>query len=471
MGWSLRGRMGRCSLLGSIPHDRRGWESTIRSVDQSSLVRAITTPAPLRGVALAAAGGAAGALHLVGVAPAWSSVAALLIGLAGVPKLGFVAAAALVPALSPVFGGGWLAWTGWTGTAIGLAAALALDRDLERRRRSRQARDATARAREVRDRLARHVERWPLLLEACLELSSARELDQFAQVLEGQARAVAPEASRVQVWLSRGDDLVCLTGAADRSPTLDELFVAHEARLLVRRQANGVRLLIPLRGDRRRDDDHPLNESGGRGVLVVDLPNSPTGEQARDLLLALGRLGGLGLAAVDLVDQARSSALHDDLTSLFGRQEFLRRLGESIAQVERAGRPLAVLALDLDHLKAINDRHGHATGDRALQAVAGSLRDAIRRCPGAIACRWGGEEFCLALPGMDAMAARELGDEVRQSLTQNAVIAPGVSVTASGGIAVWRAGETVESFLDRADTALYQAKHAGRDRVVVETAG
>ena len=133
-----------------------------------------------------------------------------------------------------------------------------------------------------------------------------------------------------------------------------------------------------------------------------------------------------------------------------------------LEQMRREGRPLALLMVDMDHLKTFNDTYGHPAGDRALRVVAGVLR--AQAGGQGVACRWGGEEFVLLLASDDAAAVAEA---VRAGVAA-AEVDPGDArqrVTASLGWALLRDGEEGEALLERADAACYRAKSGGRNRV------
>jgi diguanylate cyclase (GGDEF)-like protein len=155
----------------------------------------------------------------------------------------------------------------------------------------------------------------------------------------------------------------------------------------------------------------------------------------------------------------------DALTGLPNRRAFDEALDREVARAERAGAPLAVLALDLDRFKAVNDRWGHAAGDAALVAAAARARGALRE--GDLLARVGGEELAALLPGAGLEAAREAGERVRAAIASAPVQADGASfaVTVSVGVAALAPGERGAALLARADERLYAAKRGGRDRV------
>jgi diguanylate cyclase (GGDEF)-like protein len=135
-----------------------------------------------------------------------------------------------------------------------------------------------------------------------------------------------------------------------------------------------------------------------------------------------------------------------------------------LARAERLETPLSVVLADLDGFKDVNDLHGHAVGDAVLRVFAAVLRETLRESD--VAGRWGGEEFLLLLPGADEEGAAQLAERVRERFAERAIPgAPDIHPTASFGVAEY-AGETnSEQFVAAADSALYRAKRAGKDRV------
>ena len=159
-------------------------------------------------------------------------------------------------------------------------------------------------------------------------------------------------------------------------------------------------------------------------------------------------------------------AQHDSLTGLCNRRGLLERALPVLAASKRHGRPAALILLDLDHFKSINDRHGHDAGDRTLVAVADRVRG-LCRVEDVIA-RWGGEEFLVLLPDTALEAAAAFAERLRAALASMAVtLADGsaVTLTASLGVSGCTGATSLDGLLRQADAALYAAKQAGRDRV------
>lgn len=170
------------------------------------------------------------------------------------------------------------------------------------------------------------------------------------------------------------------------------------------------------------------------------------------------------------LDSVRRQAITDGLTGLFNRKHFDEALPEAAGRAVKAGRPLSLLMVDIDFFKSFNDQHGHTVGDHVLALVARTLSECIS--PQDIAARFGGEEFAILAPGLNAREAAALGERVRETVASKRVVnrARNLSlgtVTLSIGVAVLEAGETPSALVRRADEALYAAKRQGRNRVVV----
>lgn len=163
--------------------------------------------------------------------------------------------------------------------------------------------------------------------------------------------------------------------------------------------------------------------------------------------------------------RAEEEARSDALTGMPNRRHFLEVARHDVAQAERLGLPLALLVVDIDFFKAVNDRHGHLAGDEALRRVAGILKQGVRA--GDLAARLGGEEFAVGCPGSGPEEALALAERLRRAVEavplryQQQVF----RVTVSVGLAARRPGESLDQLLQNADSALYEAKQRGRNRV------
>jgi diguanylate cyclase (GGDEF)-like protein/PAS domain S-box-containing protein len=176
-----------------------------------------------------------------------------------------------------------------------------------------------------------------------------------------------------------------------------------------------------------------------------------------------GQLIEIGL----LQSKLREQAIRDSLTNLFNRRYLEETLDRELSRAARENYPVCVIMIDLDHFKRINDTYGHEAGDLVLKAIADVLAEQSRR--GDFACRYGGEEFVIAMPNITMDIAYERAETLRQSL--NLLSVPyeyySLSVTISIGIACYpENGQTRETILRAADRALYGAKEAGRDHIL-----
>ncbi len=167
-------------------------------------------------------------------------------------------------------------------------------------------------------------------------------------------------------------------------------------------------------------------------------------------------------------------SMTDSLTELANRRKLFEALPEAFEQARAQAQPLAVLMIDLDHFKDLNDAHGHLTGDACLRDFAACLRAELP--PQALAARYGGEEFCILLPNTPLVDAAATADALRNCVASQRL--PGctathvVGITMSVGVAacIPSASTSAEQLLARADAALYRAKAAGRNRVVCDDA-
>jgi diguanylate cyclase (GGDEF)-like protein len=203
------------------------------------------------------------------------------------------------------------------------------------------------------------------------------------------------------------------------------------------------------------------------GLFHFSSSQAPADAQ-RNLMVAAVEQLSLALSNLRLQDSLRTQSIRDPLTGLYNRRYLEESLTRELARCDRVGKPLSVLMIDLDHFKRFNDTHGHDGGD-ALLTHAGRVLQAHCRAED-IACRYGGEEFTLILPEVDAELARQRAEKIRAAIETLEVhhlrerLGP---VTSSIGIATFPdSSRQADDLLRRADAALYSAKQQGRNRVI-----
>ncbi|KPW33664.1 diguanylate cyclase [Pseudomonas coronafaciens] len=164
--------------------------------------------------------------------------------------------------------------------------------------------------------------------------------------------------------------------------------------------------------------------------------------------------------------ELRELSVTDVLTGAYNRRYFQDRMQAELKRVDRHGGHLSIIMLDIDHFKRINDRFGHAAGDQVLKAISEKISHRLRSDD--VFCRLGGEEFMVVCPGTRGAQAYQLALSLREELRNQVIEGVDHVVTASFGIASLRAGEGIDAMLLRADSGVYAAKQAGRDRVEPE---
>lgn len=172
-------------------------------------------------------------------------------------------------------------------------------------------------------------------------------------------------------------------------------------------------------------------------------------------------------AKIELANQfIKEASITDELTGLRNRRFLMTRFSEEFERARRVGGSLGFMMIDLDHFKGINDRYGHPFGDLVLKRVAQTFAKMLRDYD--IAGRYGGEEFAVVVTGTSSSDMLLLAERIRQSIEHTEIQDNNTSVcvTISAGVATLADDDTLESLLKRADSALYQAKHEGRNRTV-----
>jgi diguanylate cyclase (GGDEF)-like protein len=240
------------------------------------------------------------------------------------------------------------------------------------------------------------------------------------------------------------------------------------------REEQSARLRVQFESEKKEQDNRALaRENALRGTALA------AAGRVRRWQLAVIALAGIIIVALGVfaarqilsARRLRTLAMVDELTQVANRRAIMQLAEDRVSDARSGGPGFAVLALDIDHFKQINDSFGHDAGDRVLRRVADACRLALR--PGDHVGRTGGEEFVVILPGAPEEAAREVAERLRAAVAASDLhdVSPGLMVTVSIGAAVWgKADRSVSELLGRADASLYEVKRSGRNSVMLAAA-
>jgi diguanylate cyclase (GGDEF)-like protein len=206
------------------------------------------------------------------------------------------------------------------------------------------------------------------------------------------------------------------------------------------------------------------------GVLNLRSQHAENLDDAkRELAYAVVEQIGMTLSNLNLRAALREQSIRDPLTGLYNRRYMEEVLKQHLSHVTRHLHPLGIIMIDIDHFKNFNDLYGHAAGDRLLRELGQLLQKYIRGED--IACRYGGEEFILILPGISLEVAQQRAEHLQREAKRLQLHNPDQSyerITLSLGVAIYpQHGGNIETVLHAVDDALYRAKREGRDRVAV----
>lgn len=297
---------------------------------------------------------------------------------------------------------------------------------------SKKTREALQARDRLLDKLTRHI---PGALFQFLQSPDGHSCFPYLSVGVGDVYELDAETLRgdAEAFFKRlhPDDLERVKASIQRSATLLKVW------------RDDYRVLLPRQGMRWVRSESTPERLGNGGVLWHGYSSDIT-----------------GLKLVE--EELRALSITDALTGAFNRRYFQERLEGEIARVQRRGGALALVMLDIDHFKQVNDLFGHAAGDQVLTLFCQRLSQRLRRID--VLCRLGGEEFIVLCPDTDQVQAMAVATALWQALRSEPVDGVG-TVTASFGVAGWESGESGDSLLRRVDDAVYAAKKGGRDRV------
>jgi two-component system, cell cycle response regulator len=268
-------------------------------------------------------------------------------------------------------------------------------------------------------------------------------------------------------------------------PQFGQIFMLQPGRELTVGRREGVDILIRDDGVSRR---HASILAEGTGARIRDLGSQNgtfvDGIRVTDCRLEDGNRIHVGVHSTfkfcysdeleaEYQRKLAEGALHEPLTGLYNRRHFQERLTAELAACQRHQRALSILMIDIDHFKKVNDAYGHLAGDEALKMIAHVMQGALRKED--VLARYGGEEFVVLARETPIGGGKSLGERIRKAVErsrlswqgQDLALTVSIGVTVSVGITHFEAGRTDRELLEAADRALYQAKQAGRNCVVV----
>jgi diguanylate cyclase (GGDEF)-like protein len=164
-----------------------------------------------------------------------------------------------------------------------------------------------------------------------------------------------------------------------------------------------------------------------------------------------------------LIEEKTKLAFHDQLTTLYNRHGLYEWFVYALSKMQKDKTAFGLIVLDVDNFKMINDQYGHHTGDEVLRKIGIILTEQIRKID--VAARWGGEEFIILLPNSDQETVYEEAERIRKMIA-GYNFEPVQHITASFGVVMYKKDESLEAFINRGDQVMYQAKKAGKNRVV-----
>jgi diguanylate cyclase (GGDEF)-like protein len=316
-----------------------------------------------------------------------------------------------------------------------------------------------------------------LLSEMVQMLEAARTPDEAYAVIVGGMQDLFPQESGALCLLSASRNVVEAVAVWGESPTTERVFSPDDCWALRVGQ-----LYVVLDAHSGTPCRHVLRHPQVAGYLcmpmigqteilgILHLQMAPRLKQP--LAVAVAGQIALALGNLKLREALRAQAIRDPLTGLFNRRYMEESLERELRRAIRNQRPLGIIMLDLDHFKQLNDRSGHEAGDTILRELSNCIQTLTRDYD--LACRYGGEEFTIILPDASLDVTIKRAERLRDKFKhlsmqyQNHRLPTG---TLSLGVAGFpEHGSTTEAVLRAADSALYQAKHEGRDRVVVAEA-
>ena len=331
-----------------------------------------------------------------------------------------------------------------------------------------------------RERLEERIRQLDALYRISQLATEQRELGQVLLGMLEVTEAVVPGSHSI-LLLDPAERVLRVRASRGYAPGIESLVIpigtgvtgrcAEIGQVVVVSEVAGDPNYIAGVPDARSEIAVPLLAEGRViGVFNAESPMAAAyGDEHARTLSVVAQQAAVVLRSAELQAETRRLAITDHLTGLYNRRHFVGQLEEHLRRARRYHETMGIAFLDLDNFKELNDRHGHSAGDRALQAVAGVMREWVRGTDEL--ARLGGDEFAAILLQTDAAGARLVLERIRASVAENALAdAQGhpLGLTLSAGLALFPAdGADAEWLCGRADAALYEAKRRGRNRVIL----
>ena len=321
---------------------------------------------------------------------------------------------------------------------------------------------------DVTDQRQREAEEQALSVIATLAAESVEAgavLDEVARQVVSAFECARARVVRYDAETRRGHAVAVMPPPVAAGTHPIELDHSPDAAAAVWSTGGPVRSSVPHTGG---EVAAPIVVAGRLwGCVTALYDGDPIPPDAEDRFERFTRLIAIAIANAEAWEALRRQAGTDALTGLANYRAFHDRLADEFGRASRYGRELSLVLIDLDHFKSINDTHGHQCGDGVLTTIAGHLADSARE--GDFVARVGGEEFAWLMPETTGQGAHVAAERLRV-LVSSSAIEPVGAVTLSAGIATMEHTHDAQGLIGSADAALYAAKDAGRNRVVIREA-
>lgn len=332
----------------------------------------------------------------------------------------------------------------------------------------------------TRDRLQQRIDQLNALYRISQLASGQDDLDTTLQAILGVTEELVPEGHVAVLLIDEASRLLTVRASRGYSDGVEQLRIPVGQGVTGRCAESGE---VVLTHDVTELDDYIEGVPGAVSEIalplkvdgrVIGVLNAETGTRAAYSedhvrpLTVVAQQAAVVIRAAQLNEEMRQLAVTDPLTGLYNRRHFVERLNHEVRRAQRYGECVALMLVDCDHLKAINDRHGHLSGDRALQALADVMKITLRETD--VLARLGGDEFAAILVGADEERAAEVSKRLQRTVTSLRLISEDggdIHMTVSAGIAIYpEAGTDVKTLMREADSAMYRAKDAGRNQAI-----